>query len=367
MTAADPGRTVVLALGSNLGDRLANLQGGVDALCARARPADVAVSPVYETAPVGGPAQPDYLNAVLVAGHDAARPRGPGPRQGGRERAGPRPGAALGTPQARRRCHRLRDRGQRRSRAHAAAPAGTRAGLRARSVARCGPRRGDSGAGPGSRSARRRRHRRRPAVPRGQAARTRMTPTRPWTLLAVAAACAVVAWLVVRSSFADLPTLPWTGVPALVLLAAAEALSGRNLRAKIMGRRDGKPLAPMAVARMAALAKASSLGGAAFGGLAAGFFAYTRGLPRHDGAAGRCDQRRAHGRGGCASWSRPPCIWSAAAEPRHANHDDADMERHERDDEFTYSGRASGQAAGGRRRRRPGGDRARGRAQPRGS
>ena len=67
MTAADPGRTVVLALGSNLGDRLANLQGGVDALCARPGLHDVAVSPVYETAPVGGPAQPDYLNAVLVA------------------------------------------------------------------------------------------------------------------------------------------------------------------------------------------------------------------------------------------------------------------------------------------------------------
>jgi 2-amino-4-hydroxy-6-hydroxymethyldihydropteridine diphosphokinase len=27
----------------------------------------LAVSPVYETAPVGGPAQPDYLNAVLIA------------------------------------------------------------------------------------------------------------------------------------------------------------------------------------------------------------------------------------------------------------------------------------------------------------
>ena len=67
MTAADPGRTVVLALGSNLGDRLANLQGGVDALCARPGLHDVTVSPVYETAPVGGPAQPDYLNAVLVA------------------------------------------------------------------------------------------------------------------------------------------------------------------------------------------------------------------------------------------------------------------------------------------------------------
>jgi 2-amino-4-hydroxy-6-hydroxymethyldihydropteridine diphosphokinase len=60
-------RTVVLALGSNLGDRLANLQGGVDTLCAGPGLEKVAVSPVYQTAPVGGPAQPDYLNAVLVA------------------------------------------------------------------------------------------------------------------------------------------------------------------------------------------------------------------------------------------------------------------------------------------------------------
>ena len=62
-----PRTTVVLALGSNLGDRLANLQGGVDALGAEPGLEDVAVSPVYETAPVGGPDQPDYLNAVLVA------------------------------------------------------------------------------------------------------------------------------------------------------------------------------------------------------------------------------------------------------------------------------------------------------------
>ncbi len=67
MTAVDPGPTVVLALGSNLGDRLASLQGGVDALCARPGLSGVQVSPVYETAPVGGPPQPEYLNAVLVA------------------------------------------------------------------------------------------------------------------------------------------------------------------------------------------------------------------------------------------------------------------------------------------------------------
>ncbi len=62
-----PRVAVVLALGSNLGDRLANLQGGVDALCAEPGLDDVAVSPVYQTAPVGGPEQPDYLNAVLTA------------------------------------------------------------------------------------------------------------------------------------------------------------------------------------------------------------------------------------------------------------------------------------------------------------
>jgi dihydroneopterin aldolase/2-amino-4-hydroxy-6-hydroxymethyldihydropteridine diphosphokinase len=58
---------VVIALGSNLGDRLKELQGAVDALAATPGLAITAVSPVYETAPVGGPEQPDYLNAVVVA------------------------------------------------------------------------------------------------------------------------------------------------------------------------------------------------------------------------------------------------------------------------------------------------------------
>jgi 2-amino-4-hydroxy-6-hydroxymethyldihydropteridine diphosphokinase len=62
-----PARSVVLALGSNLGDRRDILQGGVDAIAAIPEVQLMAVSPVYETAPVGGPAQPDYLNAVLLA------------------------------------------------------------------------------------------------------------------------------------------------------------------------------------------------------------------------------------------------------------------------------------------------------------
>lgn len=66
---------VALSLGSNLGDSAAILQGAVSDLC------DVegldldAVSPVYETDPVGGPDQDAYLNAVVVGrtsldGHD---------------------------------------------------------------------------------------------------------------------------------------------------------------------------------------------------------------------------------------------------------------------------------------------------------
>lgn len=54
----------VLAVGSNLGDRMGRLQGAIDLL---AESVDiVAVSGVYETAPVGGPEQDDFLNAVLI-------------------------------------------------------------------------------------------------------------------------------------------------------------------------------------------------------------------------------------------------------------------------------------------------------------
>lgn len=61
------GRQAVLALGSNLGDRQDILQGGVDAIAGIEGVRLTGVSPVYETVPVGGPPQPDYLNAVVLA------------------------------------------------------------------------------------------------------------------------------------------------------------------------------------------------------------------------------------------------------------------------------------------------------------
>ena len=75
MTAPRDACRAYLGIGSNLGDRLAHLQAAVDGLAAPTGVAVVAVSPVYETAPVGGPAQADYLNAVVAVDTALDAPR----------------------------------------------------------------------------------------------------------------------------------------------------------------------------------------------------------------------------------------------------------------------------------------------------
>jgi 2-amino-4-hydroxy-6-hydroxymethyldihydropteridine diphosphokinase len=59
-----------LALGSNLGLREAHLQSAVDGLARADGTHVVAISRVYETAPVGGPKQEAYLNAVVAVETD---------------------------------------------------------------------------------------------------------------------------------------------------------------------------------------------------------------------------------------------------------------------------------------------------------
>ena len=58
---------VVLALGANLGDPVATLSAAVEQLAAAPGLELVAVSPLARTEPVGGPDQPAYLNAVVLA------------------------------------------------------------------------------------------------------------------------------------------------------------------------------------------------------------------------------------------------------------------------------------------------------------
>ncbi len=60
---------VAIGLGSNLGDRITHLRMAVRQLEERFGPL-VAVSSLYRSDPVGGPEQPDYLNAVVVIDTD---------------------------------------------------------------------------------------------------------------------------------------------------------------------------------------------------------------------------------------------------------------------------------------------------------
>ena len=59
-----------LGLGSNVGDRLATLQRAVDLLSRESGIHVERSSRVWETDPVGGPEQPDFLNAVVEVDTD---------------------------------------------------------------------------------------------------------------------------------------------------------------------------------------------------------------------------------------------------------------------------------------------------------
>ena len=65
-------RRAYLGIGSNLGDRLGYLQLAVDRLAAAPGVRVTGVSAVYETDPVGGPVQDDFLNAVVAVDTDLA-------------------------------------------------------------------------------------------------------------------------------------------------------------------------------------------------------------------------------------------------------------------------------------------------------
>lgn len=118
-----------------------------------------------------------------------------------------------------------------------------------------------------------------------------MKASRPGVLAAITVCVGAVVWVVLHLTYADLPVLPWTAVPTLLLLTLGEAFTGYNIRSRINRKPDDKteikPVEPLVVARMAALAKASALAAAALAGVFAGFAAYLSGsldkpTPRHD-------------------------------------------------------------------------------------
>jgi len=114
-----------------------------------------------------------------------------------------------------------------------------------------------------------------------------MTPTRPRLLVLIGVLAAAVTWALLIAVYASLPPLTWTLVPALLIAAGAEAWTGRDLRARIQGRIPARPVPALFVARMVALAKASSQTAALLAGVSAGFMIYLSGMlgaptPRSD-------------------------------------------------------------------------------------
>jgi hypothetical protein len=118
-----------------------------------------------------------------------------------------------------------------------------------------------------------------------------LKPLRRADLAVLALGLAVATWLVVRVGYGQLPPLHWWLPAPLGVLAVAEALGTRTLRARLAAERKARaaaarndkprqpvalvrPVEPMLVARLAVLAQASAYVGGVCGGLWAGVLAH---------------------------------------------------------------------------------------------
>jgi hypothetical protein len=115
-----------------------------------------------------------------------------------------------------------------------------------------------------------------------------MSPVRRRDLVVVAVGLALGSWLVVRAAYGELPALEWWLPVPVGVLAVAEALGARTLRARLAAERDrrprpgrvapaaaARPVEPLLVARLAVLAQASAYVGAVFAGCWAGLLLHT--------------------------------------------------------------------------------------------
>ena len=101
-----------------------------------------------------------------------------------------------------------------------------------------------------------------------------MRPTSISLLVVAGLAAAAVGWLLLSAFYAQMPPLPWPPIIVVAGLAVAEFVLAQNTAARVQ-RRPGAPrVDPLAVARYAVLAKASSLAGALSGGFSAGLLAW---------------------------------------------------------------------------------------------
>lgn len=96
-----------------------------------------------------------------------------------------------------------------------------------------------------------------------------MKPTRLSVLLALTLLAGVVSYLITSAFYNDIQSPPVYGPLWILLLAIAEGYTASLTRARLSGRPGTRPINPLVVARLAALAKATSpVAVLAFGGYA---------------------------------------------------------------------------------------------------
>jgi uncharacterized protein (DUF983 family) len=110
--------------------------------------------------------------------------------------------------------------------------------------------------------------------PGGSRSDPSMRPTSVSVLVVAGLAAAAVAWLLLSGFYENWPPLPWLPIVVIAALAVAEFFLAQNTAARVQ-RKPGAPrVDPLAVARYAVLAKASSLAGALYSGFSAGVLAW---------------------------------------------------------------------------------------------
>lgn len=111
-----------------------------------------------------------------------------------------------------------------------------------------------------------------------------LKPTAPSTLLVAALAAGALILVLATVNYPPVPG--WYTPTTLLLLALVLAYTAHTTRARIERKEGAKPVEPLLFARFAALAKASSVGGALIAGAYAGIVVYLV-AHRYLAAAGR--------------------------------------------------------------------------------
>jgi hypothetical protein len=101
----------------------------------------------------------------------------------------------------------------------------------------------------------------------------RLRSTGPLDLAVPLVVIGVAAYVLLRVTWESLPPLGWLVPAPLAVLAVAEIVAARRVRAAVRHEPHAKPMAAIVIARCVALGKASSVVGAGVGGAAVALLA----------------------------------------------------------------------------------------------